>query len=293
MAKKAFEERAASAVKDDRARLSDMECLIAEGEELIHQLEAKYAQAEIDAVDFQLNQLDRDLAVEQSAKTDRRIETVQGALSALEAKLAKRKDSDKQKAIEAEKKAALAERDELAKRFKTILQPMAEVLPELFVAVRENTSRLARAGLKDALDAELTARGLAGEFVNRSPIFRFTEMRIPAWADAVQVWPDGVAAKPGHAVYDETKVARQREQIIAKQRAKFGTYSLTPPSAGKGIQFVERKPRPMGSKIRKLHPEFGAQQCELDHAEAERLRGLGVKVERLPDAVQDESLIHW
>lgn len=31
MAKKAFEERAASAVKDVRARLSDMECLIAEG----------------------------------------------------------------------------------------------------------------------------------------------------------------------------------------------------------------------------------------------------------------------
>jgi hypothetical protein len=292
MSRKSFEERAASAIDDPRARLSDLRRLMAEGEELQHQLEATYAQATADAVDFRLAQPDREAAELLSVQTARRSEAVQGALQALKAKLAACQSTEKQQAAEAERAAAIAERDDLAAQLAAVLEPLTATVPELLAQVRESKHRLKRAGLK-LPDAELTARGLATEYPNGRPIFRFTEMRIPAWAGPGQAWPRGPIHSPGHSNYDPAKAKAYRAEAIQRHRGNWGRYRVHPPASGGRIHFTERTPAAVPDRIVGVHPEFEAIEANIDHSEAERLKALGLRVEKLPDEVSDESLIYW
>jgi exonuclease VII large subunit len=292
MSRKIFEERAASAIDDPRARLSDLRRLMAEGEELSQQIEATHDQATADAVDFRLAQPDREAAELLSGQTARRSEAIEGALQALRQKLAQCQASEKQQAAEADRAAAIAERDDLSAQLATVLQPITETLPELLAAVRENKIRMKRAGLK-LPDAELAARGLESDYPGGRPIFRFTEMRIPEWGGAGQVWPAGPIASPGYRAYDPAKAKADRDETIQRQRRKWGRYRVHPPGSGGRVKFTERTPAAVPDRIIGVHPEFEAIEANIDHAEAERLRSLGLKVEKLPDEVRDESLMHW
>jgi hypothetical protein len=116
-------------------------------------------------------------------------------------------------------------------------------------------------------------------------------MRIPAWAAAGQAWPDGVHDAPGSAVYDPAKVARQQRENVEKARAKWGRYRLTAP-LGPPIRFAERLPG-RRTRERSIYHEHDPAVCDLDHAEADRLRKLGVKAEQLADQVSDAALIYY
>jgi len=298
---KPLNERIASARSTDRVTITDLKGLIAEAREEQARQAARKEAAEADACDIALSEGDREDADAAAASAGRLVKAYGDAISELEEKLKRKNESETRQAEEVEKAAALAERDALAERFKAIVPEAVATLTALFDEVEANTKRLKKAGCRDAANAELSARGLTrGGYVGYSPVLKFVEMRIPHWDRSGHVWPK---RQRQIGVYDE-RAARQRSaDMTAKAKAKWGRYRLTlppPKDPGiieQGIPFTAKMPAPVGGKRLKLmHALEGKTrpwEGDLDHSEAERLRGLGVTAEPIEDPEFEQRSIYF
>lgn len=295
---KPLNERVTSALASDRVTLTDLRTVIADAREELERQRASREAAKADTADLALSDDDRDEAAKNLARADGMIVAYTAAIAELEEKLQAKLNSEKRQAEEAEQAAAVAERDALAERFKAVVPEAVATLTALFDEVQANTKRLKKAGCRNAADAELSARGLkSGGYVGYSPALRFTEMKIPQWDRSGHVWPK---RQRQLGVYDESKARQRSADNIAKAKAQFGKYRLMlPPQKDpgiieQGIPFTAKMPAPMHAKRYKLmHALEGKTrpwEGDLEHSEADRLRGLGVTVELLEDAEFEERL---
>lgn len=288
---KPFEERASAAVANRDFRNSHLRDLIREGGELANQLRSEMDQANADSVNFQLSADDRDNAALLADQHRRRIATLTGAIDALNITFGERMAEANAEKAEAERAAALTERDELAKQWAD-LRPAVEALIELLGATQANERRLKGAGLGRQLNAEMVGRGIGTGFVGAAQLPRFMQMRIPKWNRPGYAWPSNRHERPAGGVYDPDRAERQRKEKMEAERAAWGKYRLSTTSE-RNIPFTERVPSPMRKRDQALNSDRGAVELHLEHPEAERLRGLGVKVEKIEDPDFDQNWIYF
>lgn len=273
-----FERRAQAALANPKFRLADFPPLIAEAEELMARQQALADQAGRETLDFALSEADREEAAGKADRARRSAAALAAGIDALRAKLAERQASDKAQQRAAEREAAAAERDALAAEFRDVVPKAAGALVELFTRIHANTARLRAIGVLGEADAECIARGINPAGI--VPVPRFLEMKIPAWepdAEVRRLWPPESLGDPSATIDDALRAARRAAKRQAREtEAKWGWYRLSH-KLGRQVSFMARVTSTYAEKARGLGRE--PWEGQVRHAEADRLRELGVKAE--------------
>src|SRR5690606_30485237 len=103
-------------------------------------------------------------------------------------------------------------------------------------------------------------------------------------------WPKSEGGIP--AGYDPAAGENRRKAMIAEARATFGLYRLRTDSEER-VHFTPKAYDPRRAKRLGIDRDSGWWQGRLDHAEAKRLEGLGVKVEALDDPTFESDLAFY
>lgn len=276
-----LDERITSARSTDRITIKDLKALIAEVHEEEIRQRAVHDSADAESVDLALSEADRDEAARLACRATRLAKAYADAAVELETKLKAKIENEKRQAAEAERQAALAERDEIAERFKVIVPQAISAMTELYEQVETNAARMKKAGLREPT-AEAVARGIKGHFIGYSPVAWYTEMKIPAFDGKGRAWP--IERHVDHYALSAKRMAEQKRAIKkqnAEREAEFGRYRIEP-FDGDFVSFRARASSDPGFFVEQDRL-LGRQGFlgMLRHTEAERLRGLGVKVERI------------
>lgn len=280
---KTLDERITSARSTDRITITDLKALIPEIRAEEERQRAKQAAAEIESCDLALSEADRDEAAATASRAGRLAKAYAEAAADLDIKLLAKKESEKRQAVEAERKAALAERDEIAAEFATFMPAAIAEMTKRFEAIQRNKERMKKVGLREQ-NAEGVARRIKGHYIGYTPVAWYHEMKIPAWDGKGRAWP-----VERHVDYDAA--ARAAKRIVkaqaAEREAQWGVYRVHP-IAGQGTSFkVRLDPKMHVEKVASIYREPWVGQMK--HAEVERLRKFGVKVESIDPSEMAEA----
>jgi len=273
-----LKERLASAKANSaRLRLNDAIQLRSDLEAERARLSAAYGTATQEAAKFELDEEDRDAALQEAARSLAAAKGLAAELDELNALIAAKEASEKAKASAADREAILAERDELATRIPAVYEEATSALIGLAKAILANEQRMSAAGISGS-GAEDIARG--GLHRGMTPLARLTKIRLPKLREQGNLWPPADPS-PAVGMFDDSHF---RAQVLAQAKARedaFGRYRLQYLGGGM-ITFSARVPGTTDTTPRGLRSgPTEVWEGEIQHIEAERLRSLRVQVERL------------
>ncbi|WP_298196597.1 hypothetical protein [Novosphingobium sp.] len=297
---KPLNERLAGAIGDMRARLTDMEALLAEADVEAERLASIVAQAARDSIDFALSEELRDKAAADGDRARRNAAALAQARKALEARITERRASETAVAARREKDRIIAERDALAERLRTEWPAIEATIVELLTAIMANDAELIAHRLPEA-SAEAIARGCSGNFrTGGIAVPRLVEIVLPGFdgKSLDRAWPlpkrtKGWSEMARENMLAQRKAAREQEH---REAASWSPYLVSAGNA-KAYDTVFYGKAHQGAPVTERHvyrdPGTGS-TFERERAEAKlvwlqeptvvRLREQGLSVERAPES---------
>lgn len=291
---KPLNERLASALTDERARLTDLQALLAEVKSERAAQAGIAAQAAADELNFALSPQDRDAAAQRTTSARREVSVLSTAIESLEAKISKRLEAESAKARTAERNAAVAERDALADRIKSEWPEIEACIISLLSDIEASDAKLRSLGIPEA-SAEAVARGCDPTFKHSGivPIRRLTGIALPDFFEGTRLaWP---IERPSGKHWTDLSEESRRKQVAQMHRraeaeaADWARYAVSVGTCRVYQTTFMGKMSPHESPTRlEIYSEglaFGdaalppeAIHCWLRSGEVSRLRGLGLSV---------------
>ena len=275
-----LDDRIRAALAPD-ARLEDCRNVLADAEAAKAATDQAKAEAEERRVDPDVTvdqaaeaQLDLEEATLQILRLSRAIDKLRELIKAKERRAL---EDGRRRAYDAAKRRRDQLAADLAERGPALLAELVELIKR--IAASDAELELANQGRKGGewlASAEAVARDCNPHFWNRnSKLPRLLDMRIPAFdATGETIWPDEAGDRARLAERQRLSIRTARRQVrqhAEQEAARWGWFDLAPPRGQDVMITVNGRHRETG-----LYRE--RRTVELDAAEADRLRGLGVAV---------------